>query len=240
MTDQATMMIDAREEMNKFFTDLEARVEKERAEGIELSIKAGFKLPTVTHMAPIPADSNPFHYDSMRMGTDLVRGWMAMHDGFDRKETPLDLNHVILINTRTGQRIFVDLQNCYPKTAEQIESEKIDPDSSDTTLIDKLIKETSGVLQALQEDRAEIVKRTKISCGNCDQESMIKDIVYIQPHWYESPHGCTGGDTWHEDKDYALMRCPHCKSILQITSHQNADLMALKYSFKEIENQHKR
>lgn len=226
--------------VKELFEDSHARAEKTRKEGIALSIEAGFKLPTVAHLAPIPADSNPFYYDNTRIGIELVRGWMAMHNAYDRGDSPLGLSHIVLLNKRTGQRILIDLRECYPKTAEQTETEKIDPDSSDTTEIDKLIEETSGVLKALREERAEILKKTKISCGNCDAESMIKDVTYIQPHWYEPPHGCMGGDTWHESESYALLRCPHCKAILQITAETRPELMALKYSFKEIEKQHKR
>lgn len=69
----------------------------------------GFTLPTARHLAPIPAGDNPFHHDAFHMGTTLVRGWMVMHTGFDRKENPLDLTYVILVNTRTGQRIRINL-----------------------------------------------------------------------------------------------------------------------------------
>lgn len=58
---------------------------------------------------PIPPNSNPFHYDSMSMGTELVRGWTVMHEGYDRADNPLDLNCITLVNTRTGQRIRVNL-----------------------------------------------------------------------------------------------------------------------------------
>lgn len=56
-------------------------------------------------MAPIPAGDNPFWHDLSSMGTDLVRGWLVMHDGFDRKEEPRPLQGLYLVNQRTGQRI---------------------------------------------------------------------------------------------------------------------------------------
>jgi hypothetical protein len=38
--------------------------------------------------------------------------------------------------------------------------------------------------------------RLRFDCG-CGKRHAIKDCVLIQSHWYEDPHGCTGGDTWH-------------------------------------------
>lgn len=60
---------------------------------------------TVSEMPPIPANSNPFHHDASSMGSDLVRGWMVMHEGFDRKDNPMGLQGMYLVNTRSGQRI---------------------------------------------------------------------------------------------------------------------------------------
>ena len=53
--------------------------------------------------------ANPFHYDYMSMGSDLVRGWVIMHEGFDSKEDPQPLHSVTLINGRSGQRIQISL-----------------------------------------------------------------------------------------------------------------------------------
>ncbi len=43
------------------------------------------------------------------------------------------------------------------------------------------------------------VKRSNqtIKCG-CGRSHKIKDCHLIQTHWYERPHGCSGGDTWHQ------------------------------------------
>lgn len=69
--------------------------------------------PVVIHDTPIPAGANPFHHDEWRMGSDLVRGWMVMHPGFDNKSEPQPLNHIVLVNTRTGQRIRLDFRPIY-------------------------------------------------------------------------------------------------------------------------------
>ena len=80
----------------------------------------GFVLPVVQHLAPIPPGSNPFHYDYGRMGTDLVRGWVVMHPGFDSTETPLELGHVILVNVRSGQRILIRNLNDGPAVDDKL------------------------------------------------------------------------------------------------------------------------
>lgn len=61
----------------------------------------------VKDMSSLPIDSNPFHYDASSMGTELVRGWMAMHAGYDRKEQPQALGGLYLYNARSGQRIQI-------------------------------------------------------------------------------------------------------------------------------------
>lgn len=66
-------------------------------------------MPVVHRMGSIPAGSNPFHYDAWDMGTNLVRGWMIMHHGFDSEESPHELPYMRMINTRTGDRFHVSL-----------------------------------------------------------------------------------------------------------------------------------
>lgn len=102
-----------------FFRLWQEKRQKEQEQAVENAEALGFKLPTVRHLAPIPADSNPFHHDSQRMGTPLVRGWIVMHEGFDSKENPYNLTHVVLINQRTGQRIMVDMSSIYPQETEE-------------------------------------------------------------------------------------------------------------------------
>ena len=63
----------------------------------------------VTPEESIPEGSNPFHFDSWRMGSELVRGWMVMTEGFDNPREPRPATHFILVNTRTGQRVRLDL-----------------------------------------------------------------------------------------------------------------------------------
>lgn len=81
-----------------------------------LLIRKGTWVHTsVIPMEPIPAGSNPFHYDGFSMGTDLVRGWMVMHDGFTRKDTDWGLPGMYLVNVTTGQRITLKFSPATPE-----------------------------------------------------------------------------------------------------------------------------
>lgn len=63
----------------------------------------------VTAMESIPAGDNNFQYDSMSMGTGLVRGILVMHPGYDRKEVPQPIGWIYLVNNRTGNRMRVNI-----------------------------------------------------------------------------------------------------------------------------------
>lgn len=59
---------------------------------------------SVAPMEDIPVGGNPFYYDFSSMGSQLVRGWWAMHSGYDREDDPRALEFLYLVNSRTGQR----------------------------------------------------------------------------------------------------------------------------------------
>lgn len=63
----------------------------------------------VSELPRLPAGDNPVLQDAVRKGSHLVRGWIAMHEGYDRLEEPLPLPYLILINTRNGRRIKITL-----------------------------------------------------------------------------------------------------------------------------------
>jgi hypothetical protein len=68
-------------------------------------------------MLSIPANANPFHHDSFSMGSDLPRGWMVMHAGFDDTNGFEDM---YLVNTKTGQRIQLDFEPETPQWEEAV------------------------------------------------------------------------------------------------------------------------
>lgn len=92
----------------------EERHAKRDADIQEEARRAGFSLPTLKHLKPIPPDSNPFNYDLHQMGSPLVRGWVVMHPGWDNEKEPRPLTNVDLYNTRTGQAFRVML-NTFPE-----------------------------------------------------------------------------------------------------------------------------
>ena len=66
---------------------------------------------TVREMSTIPVDSNPYHYDSIRMGCSIGHNWEAMYYSPQSSERDLkpSLTELILINTKTGRRFHLDL-----------------------------------------------------------------------------------------------------------------------------------
>lgn len=67
--------------------------------------------PFIENIDPFPENCNPFHHDATSMGTSLPRRWMVMHDGYDRAESPFPLNHLYFVNTTTGRRVRVHLND---------------------------------------------------------------------------------------------------------------------------------
>lgn len=64
------------------------------------------------------------------------------------------------------------------------------------TKIELELKELKLKEQKLLEKLSKQKANKTFKCG-CGKLHKIKDCIAIQTHWYESPHGCTGGDTWH-------------------------------------------
>lgn len=107
--------------------------------------------------------------------------------------------------------------------------------------VEKLRKKLD-ILLCKFEDKEEVIygKITNLiaqytfSCGHCHTESQIGDAVFIEHYWYESPHGCTGGDNWWLSEEVAAIECPVCKSNLRIYTPKHADFFAKKRHFKAI------
>lgn len=67
-------------------------------------------------------------------------------------------------------------------------------------------------LEELEVQKQKLIKARDRVCANktfkcvCGAMHKIKDCVGIQEHWYESPHGCMGGASWHSGELNIL--CP--------------------------------
>lgn len=66
---------------------------------------------TVREMSSIPPGTNPYHYDSIRMGCNISQNWQAMfYTAQSSEEDPKpSLSELVLINTKTGRRFHLDL-----------------------------------------------------------------------------------------------------------------------------------
>jgi hypothetical protein len=79
------------------------------------------------------------------------------------------------------------------------------------------------------EDR---LRMTVVLCS-CGHGAAIGSLTYIQTHWYESPHGCTGGDMWHQDE--GQYDCPSCGCRNRL--YNQPDITKLKYLFGDIKKE---
>ena len=103
--------------------------------------------------------------------------------------------------------------------------------------IEKKIDKEKKKLEELKIKKDNLFRETEVCCDSyaipkycCGQTSKIKDLTYIQTHWYVSPSGCTGGDYWNEGE--GQFKCPHCDQTNRL--YNKPDITKLKYHFKEI------
>lgn len=54
-----------------------------------------------------PPNCNSMRHDHFSMGTPLVRGWIALHEGYGRPGDIDPLRNVTLVNEKSGQRFVV-------------------------------------------------------------------------------------------------------------------------------------
>jgi len=66
-----------------------------------------------------------------------------------------------------------------------------------------------------------------ITCVSCERRQLIANTELIQTHWYEGPHGCTGGDTWHPGECQFV--CGHCGVLNRLLTHPEWDERAGRY-----------
>lgn len=76
------------------------------------------------------------------------------------------------------------------------------------TAIKKAEKRYEAIKDGLTSYDPEITERSTVLCNKCGKRSQIKNVTFSRYYWYESPHGCMGGDTWHTDG--FIVVCPKC------------------------------
>jgi hypothetical protein len=77
-----------------------------------------------------------------------------------------------------------------------------------------LEKELATLKKKEQEIRSKIKEnksRKKFLCG-CGKMHAIKNCALIWTHWYEGPHGCTDGDTWHSGEIQIICPITHIRN----------------------------
>lgn len=64
----------------------------------------------------------------------------------------------------------------------------------------------------------------------------VKNLTYIQTHWYTEPYSCNGGDYWNEGE--GQFACPECGAINRL--YERPEVVKLKSYFKDVKNVHSR
>lgn len=128
---------------------------------------------------------------------------------------------------------------CYSE--QERESGKYDGPQKEVSKVEsiklKIDKHYKIIEKLLVQLKAEREKLTLI-CFYCSEITPIKELTFIQHHWYERPYGCTGGDYWTMSKDgsFNCIKCNKINRFLPQNEDEEKELFELKKSFKAIEN----
>jgi hypothetical protein len=68
----------------------------------------------------------------------------------------------------------------------------------------------------------------------CGMAMEVRELTFIQTHWYESPHGCNGGDMWHRGE--GNFKCLHCGRRNRL--HNRKAIEQLRDHFKNVVEEH--
>ncbi len=75
-------------------------------------------------------------------------------------------------------------------------------------------------IEKLREEKQKTFRAKIISCAHCNARAALSRFGFIQDYWYESPHGCMGGDHWHYSKTKLChIVCPSCNTANYIYNH---------------------
>ncbi len=96
-----------------------------------------------------------------------------------------------------------------------------------------VLKKLNGELEELERQKKEVrakqlkaIKSSLVKCSyaNCGKTSKLSGWIFIQRHWYISPHGCMGGDYWKKSKtEVCNFVCPKCGGEHYIFNHPQRD-----------------
>ena len=104
--------------------------------------------------------------------------------------------------------------------------------------INTRIRAAQKRLRGLEAERDAEWGRTFVRCTRsvlgqgCGRMTQVRKLIYIQTHWYVSPHGCTEGDYWKEGE--GQFDCPKCGNRNQL--YDRPEIEEMKWRFKRIED----
>lgn len=119
------------------------------------------------------------------------------------------------------------------------------PTGAETALSIALAEARSLVdtlLASYNEMRETRRRKAQLKCKSCDCRFRISDAVWLDNYWYERPHGCTGGATWHRGLvEMDRIQCTHCGHRNYIYNFaEKESLVALRDCAKERVKDHRR
>ncbi len=108
--------------------------------------------------------------------------------------------------------------------------------------IEKRLEKVELERQGLRAEQAEALGRKFVTCttnvaykgDGCGKKSQIRNLVYIQTHYYVSPYSCSGGDYWNEGE--GQFDCPKCGYRNRL--YDRPEIMDLDRYFEGIENEY--
>ena len=70
------------------------------------------------------------------------------------------------------------------------------------------------LIEEAEEELKKVEQTQSILCKKCGKRSQAQKFRYSIRYWYEEPHSCNDGDTWHHAGFY--LECPKCKHIANV------------------------
>jgi hypothetical protein len=108
--------------------------------------------------------------------------------------------------------------------------------------IEKKLEAVELVRKGLLAEQAEALGRKIVTCTNncwgegCGKKTQIRSLVFIQTHYYVTPHGCNGGDYWVDaEGQFDCLKCGHRNRL-----HNRPYIAELRPYFASIRNEHDR
>ena len=110
--------------------------------------------------------------------------------------------------------------------------------------LDELQKERETAQAQIARIDGEINARKAQTLARCESNNFgpgckaafeIRELEYIQTHWYTHPHGCSGGDYWTQGEGQWICACGHRNRL-----YNRPDIEKMKPLFKSVRDIHER